>query len=59
MRMFHVVLSRTGPEWNSSKPLEEQSGWNEHAAFMDDLVERGFIRWTGGVSVRTCAHVSP
>jgi hypothetical protein len=43
MPMFHVVLSRTGPEWDASKPLEEQSGWGAHAAFMDALVEGGFI----------------
>ena len=43
MPMFHVVVTRSGPEWDRSKPLEEQSGWDEHAGFMDDLVERGFI----------------
>jgi hypothetical protein len=43
MPMFHVVLSRTGPDWDASKPLEDQSGWDAHAAFMDDLVDRGFI----------------
>jgi uncharacterized protein YciI len=43
MSMFHVVLSRTGPEWDASKPLEEQRGWEEHAAFMDALVEDGFL----------------
>jgi uncharacterized protein YciI len=41
--MFYVVLRRSGPEWNASKPLEEQSGWTEHAAFMDELVESGFV----------------
>jgi uncharacterized protein YciI len=41
--MFHVVVSRSGPEWDRSKPLEEQSGWDEHAAFMDALVDDGFI----------------
>lgn len=41
--MFHVVLRRSGPRWDPSKPLEEQSGWDEHAAFMDGLVEEGFI----------------
>jgi uncharacterized protein YciI len=40
---FHVVLTRSGPEWDRSKPLEEQSGWPEHAAFMDGLVDAGFI----------------
>jgi uncharacterized protein YciI len=55
MPMFHVVLSRTGPEWDRSKPLEEQSGWDAHAEFMDDLVARGFIVLGGPVEddVRT------
>ena len=43
MPMFHLVLSRTGPEYDASKPLEEQSDWLAHAAFMDELVERGFV----------------
>jgi uncharacterized protein YciI len=41
--MFHVVVRRSGPEWDTSASLRRQSGWTEHAAFMDDLVERGFI----------------
>jgi hypothetical protein len=41
--MFHVVIHRSGPEWDASQPLEEQSGWGEHAAFMDGLVDAGFI----------------
>jgi hypothetical protein len=41
--MFLVVLHRSGPEWDSARPLEEQSGWSEHASFMDRLVEDGFI----------------
>ncbi len=41
--MFHVVLRRSGPRWDPSKPLEEQSGWPEHAAFMDGLVDEGVI----------------
>jgi uncharacterized protein YciI len=40
---FLVVLLRSGPEWDASRPLEEQSGWPEHASFMDGLVEEGFI----------------
>ena len=43
MAMFHVVLRRSGPEWDPAKPLEEQSGWDEHAAFMDGLVAEGFL----------------
>jgi hypothetical protein len=41
--MFHVVLHRSGAHWDRSRPLEEQSGWPEHAAFMDGLVEDGFV----------------
>lgn len=40
--MFLVVLSRSGPRWDPSRPLEEQAGWPAHAAFMDRLVEDGF-----------------
>jgi len=55
--MFLVVLRRSGPEYDHSKPLEEQSGWAEHAAFMDGLVDEGFIVLGGvlGDEVRT-AH---
>jgi hypothetical protein len=41
--MFHVVLTRSGPQWDPARPLEEQSGWTQHAAFMDGLVDDGFI----------------
>jgi hypothetical protein len=55
--MFLVVLRRSGPEYDHAKPLEQQSGWDEHAAFMDGLVEDGFIVLGGvlGDEVRT-AH---
>jgi uncharacterized protein YciI len=43
MAMFHVVVLRSGPQWRRGRALEEQSGWEAHAAFMDELVERGFI----------------
>ena len=43
MAAFHVVLSRSGPRYDASRPLEEQSDWPAHAAFMDGLVEQGFI----------------
>ena len=41
--MFHVVLTRSGPQWRRGLPLEEQSGWPEHASFMDGLVDDGFL----------------
>jgi uncharacterized protein YciI len=48
--MFHLVLRRAGPEWDASKPLEEQSGWPEHASFMDGLVDEGFLVLGGPLS---------
>jgi uncharacterized protein YciI len=41
--MFLVVMSRRGPEWDTSLPMEGQQQWTEHAAFMDELVESGFL----------------
>lgn len=41
--MFLVILRRSGPQYDHSKALEQQSGWEEHAAFMDGLVDAGFI----------------
>lgn len=41
--MFYVVLRRRGPEWDPARALEEQPGWDEHAAFMDGLVDSGFV----------------
>jgi uncharacterized protein YciI len=41
--MFFVVVRRSGPQWDASRPVEEQSGWHAHASFMDGLVESGFL----------------
>jgi len=41
--MFLVVVHRSGPEYDPSLPLEEQSDWPAHASFMDGLVDSGFI----------------
>jgi uncharacterized protein YciI len=53
-----VILERSGPRWDPRTPLREQWQWDEHAAFMDGLVEAGFIILGGplGDEVRT-AHV--
>ena len=41
--MFFVVERRSGPDWDASRPLEDQSGWEAHAEFMDGLVDSGFV----------------
>ena len=43
MATFLVVLHRSGPQWDPSLPLEEQSDWPAHASFMDGLVDAGCI----------------
>lgn len=39
---FAVRLERGGP-WDWSRGLREQEGFDEHARFMDSLVDEGFI----------------
>jgi uncharacterized protein YciI len=48
--MFLVTLHRSGSEYDLSKPLEKQSGWEAHADFMDALVDDGFIVLGGPLS---------
>jgi uncharacterized protein YciI len=43
MTAFLVLLRRSGPRWDPSRALEEQSEWAAHASFMDELVEGGFV----------------
>lgn len=50
MPMFHVVLRQAGPEWLPGTPMEEQTGWEAHADYMDALVADGFIVLGGPVS---------
>jgi hypothetical protein len=54
--VFHVVLRQSGPEWQPDKPLEEQSGWQEHAVFMDRLVDEGFVVLGGPIGGGRVVH---
>ena len=38
-----MVRRRRGGPWDWSRDLREQDGWDEHAAFMDGLVDDGFL----------------
>ena len=42
MEYFVLRLERGGP-WDWSRDMREQDGWDEHAKFMDGLVDEGFI----------------
>ena len=41
------MIRRGGPAWDPSRPLREQDNWDEHAKFMDDLAEEGFVVLAG------------
>jgi uncharacterized protein YciI len=40
--LYVLRLERGGP-WDWSRDMREQDGWDEHARFMDDLVDNGSI----------------
>lgn len=42
MATFAVTLVH-GQGWDSSRPIRQQDGWDEHAAFFDSLVDDGFL----------------
>jgi uncharacterized protein YciI len=47
MERAFVVLRSRGPAWDESNPLEAQSDWAAHAAFMDALLEQRFAALVG------------
>lgn len=56
MAIFHVVLRQSGPEFDSALPLEAQTLWQEHAAYMDSLVAAGKILLGGPLPGDRVAH---
>jgi uncharacterized protein YciI len=46
---YYLVTRAKGPAWDDSRRRREQAGWDEHAAFMDALVEEGFVVLGGPV----------
>ena len=53
--MHFAVIRERGAAWDGSRPLREQEQWPEHAAFMEALVDDGFVLLGGpvGDGVRT------
>jgi uncharacterized protein YciI len=47
MKSTFVVISSAGPNRDRSMSTREQPLWNEHAAFIDQLVAEGFILMGG------------
>jgi uncharacterized protein YciI len=47
MKSTFVVISSAGPNRDSSMSTREQPLWNEHAAFIDQLVAEGLVLMGG------------
>lgn len=47
MKKTYLVLSKAGPKRDLSKGSREQQFWDEHATFIDGLVDDGFILMGG------------
>ena len=41
--MYYAVIREPGTSWDASRTLREQEKWDEHADFMDALVDDGFV----------------
>lgn len=41
--MRFVAVSEQGPSWDRSRGMREQEYWADHAAFIDGLIEEGFL----------------
>src|SRR5205823_11949739 len=47
MKNTFVTISSAGPNRDPSKGTQEQPLWDEHAAFIDQLVDEGFVLMGG------------
>lgn len=52
MRQLFLVYERHGGPWDFSKNLREQELFDEHARFMDGLVDEGFVVLGGPLDER-------
>ena len=41
--IYYAVTRERGESWDASLPMRKQEKWDEHAEFMDALVDDGFI----------------
>jgi hypothetical protein len=51
------VVGQSGPAWRADEPLDAQTGWPDHAAFMDALVDDGLILLGGPIGNRRVVHL--
>jgi uncharacterized protein YciI len=53
---YFAVRMENGPRYDGSRGRREQDAWDEHAAFMDELVDEGFLIIGGPVSETQTLH---
>lgn len=41
--IYYAVTQEQGENWDGRLPRRQQKQWDEHAAFMDRLVDDGFV----------------
>jgi uncharacterized protein YciI len=41
--IYYTVLREHGENWDTRLPMRKQKQWDEHARFMDELVNEGFV----------------
>ncbi len=54
---FFLLQMAHGPHWDEARGIREQDGWDEHARFMDALVDEGFVVLGGPVGDRQQVHL--
>jgi uncharacterized protein YciI len=54
---WFLVRQARGPQWDVLRSRREQTGWNEHAAFVDKLSEAGKVLLGGPVGEVDGQHV--
>lgn len=54
---YFLVRQARGPDWDPSRGRREQSGWNQHVAFIDGLSEDGKIPLGGPIGDVDGEHV--
>jgi hypothetical protein len=42
MALFALTMVH-GPNWDAARQIRKQRSWDEHAVFMDGLVDDGFV----------------
>ena len=51
--MYFVVVSQQGPSWDTSRTMRDQQLWPDHVAFINGLIDDGFLLLGGPLADRS------